>query len=139
MNLQGPARRVTIIVGESDHRNHRPLYAEIVHRAHHAGLAGASVFRGMEGFGVTSRIHTSRLLSLSQDLPVMILVVDAAEAIDRFLREIDDLIGDALVLVDEVWVHRPGAPLPASGDQASGDQASGDQASGDQASGDQAT
>jgi PII-like signaling protein len=123
MNLQGPARRVTIIVGESDHHGHRPLYAEIVHRAHHAGLAGASVFRGMEGFGVTSRIHTNRLLSLSQDLPVMILIVDAAGTIDRFLRQIDDLIGDGLVLVDDVWVHRPGAPLPAPGDLTSGSQA----------------
>ena len=130
MNLQGPARRVTIIVGESDHHNHRPLYAEIVHRAHHAGLAGASVFRGMEGFGITSRIHTSRLLSLSQDLPVMILLVDAAEPIERFLREIDDLIGDGLVLVDDVWVHRPGAPLPAPGDLASGGPTSGGPASG---------
>ena len=120
MILQGPARRVTIFVGESDRHNHRPLYAEIVHRAHQAGLAGASVFHGMEGFGATSRIHTSRLLSLSQDLPMAVVVVDGAEAVERFLREIDDLCGDALVVLDDVWVHRPGAPLPAPG-AASGD------------------
>lgn len=115
MSLQGPARRVTIVVGESDRHSHRPLYAEIVHRAHHAGLAGASVFRGMEGFGATSRIHTSRLLSLSQDLPVSVVLVDTAEAIERFLRAIDDLLGNGLVMIDDVWVHRPGAPLPPYG------------------------
>ncbi|HEX9031095.1 MAG TPA: DUF190 domain-containing protein [Streptosporangiaceae bacterium] len=107
MNLHGAARRVTIFVGESDRYHHRPLYAEIVHRAHQAGLAGASVFRGTEGYGASSRIHTSRLLSLSQDLPVAIVVVDTAEATERFLAAIDDLIADALVMVDDVRVHRP--------------------------------
>ena len=57
MTLQGPARRITIFIGESDRYNHKPLYAEIVHRAHQRGLAGASVFRGLEGFGASSRIH----------------------------------------------------------------------------------
>ena len=65
--LSGPALRVTIFLGESDTWHHRPLYTEIVHRAHAAGLAGASVFRGIEGFGASSLIHTSRLLSLSED------------------------------------------------------------------------
>jgi uncharacterized protein len=108
MTLHGPARRVTIFVGESDRHQHRPVYAEIIHRAHEAGLAGASVFRGMEGFGSTAQVHTSRLLSLSQDLPMAIIIVDTAEAVGRFLPQIDDLVADGLVLVDDVQVYRPG-------------------------------
>jgi uncharacterized protein len=105
MTLQGPARRVTIFIGESDRYNHKPLYAEIVHRAHQRGLAGASVFRGLEGFGASSRIHTSRLLSLSEDLPLAIIIVDTAERTDAFLDEIADLVTGGLIIVDDVHVH----------------------------------
>jgi len=70
MKLQGSALRLTIFIGEDDQWHHRPLYHEIVHRAHEAGLAGASVMRGIEGYGASSRIHTSRILSLSEDLPL---------------------------------------------------------------------
>ena len=73
MRLTGTAQRLTIIVSDSGHWHHRPLFTEIVHRAHDAGLAGATVLHGVEGFGATSRIHTSRILSLSEDLPVVIL------------------------------------------------------------------
>jgi PII-like signaling protein len=70
MKLEGPALRLTIFVGEDNHWHHKPRYTEIVHRAHAAGLAGASVLRGIEGYGASSRIHTSRILSLSADLPL---------------------------------------------------------------------
>ena len=106
MRLQGPAQRLTIFVGESDHWQHRPLYTEIVHRAHRAGLAGCSVFRGIEGFGASSRIHTTRLLSLSEDLPLAIIVVDAAEKIRGFLPQLDELITEGLVILDDVEVVR---------------------------------
>ncbi len=76
MNLEGRALRLTIFVGESDQWHHRPLFTEIVHRAHIAGLAGASVMRGIEGFGASSRIHTNRILSLGDDLPVAIVIID---------------------------------------------------------------
>jgi PII-like signaling protein len=79
---------------------------EIVHRAHAAGLAGASVFRGLEGFGASSRIHTSRILSLSQDLPLAIVIVDAQEHIDRFLPQLDELVTEGLVIIDDVEVIR---------------------------------
>jgi PII-like signaling protein len=106
VTLQGPARRITIFIGESDRYHHKPLYAEIVHRAHQRGLAGASVFRGLEGFGASSRIHTSRLLSLSEDLPLAIIIVDTAERTDAFLEEIAELVTGGLIIVDDVHVYR---------------------------------
>ena len=105
MRLQGAARRITIFIGESDRYHHKPLYAEIVHRAHERGLAGASVFRGIEGFGAASLIHTSRLLSLSEDLPLAIVIVDTPERTDAFLNEIADLVSGGLITVDDVTVH----------------------------------
>lgn len=105
MTLHGPARRITIFIGESDRYHHKPLYAEIVHRAHQLGMAGASVFRGIEGFGASSRIHTSRLLSLTEDLPLAIIIVDTAEQTDKFLDEVAELVTGGLVIVDDVHVH----------------------------------
>lgn len=114
MRLQGRAQRLTIFVGESDTWHHKPLYAEIVRRAHHSGLAGASVFRGVEGFGASSRIHTARLLSLSEDLPLAVVIVDAADRIRSFLPQLDELITEGLVILDDVevikYVGRPAAP-----------------------------
>ncbi|WP_394302113.1 DUF190 domain-containing protein [Sphaerimonospora cavernae] len=106
MKLRGHAKRLMIFIGETDQYRHRPLYAEIVHRAHKMGLAGASVFRGVEGYGASSLIHTSRLLSLSEDLPVAIVIVDTREKIDAFLPELDEMVAEGLVLVDEVEAHR---------------------------------
>lgn len=107
MSLQGPALRLTVLVGESDQAGHRPLYSEIVHRAHAAGLAGASVFRGIEGFGASSHIHTARLLSLSEDLPVAVVIVDAEARLRAWLPELLGLVGDAgVVMLDEVEVLR---------------------------------
>jgi len=102
--LRGSALRVTVIIGEFDRVHHRPLYTEIVHRAHAAGLAGATVLRGMEGFGASSRIHTSRLLSLSEDLPLAIVIVDAADKIESFLPQLDEVVTEGLVIIDPVQV-----------------------------------
>jgi PII-like signaling protein len=106
MRLTGPARRLTIFVGESDQFHHHPVYSEIVHRAHRAGLAGATVLHGIEGFGASSHIHTTRILSLSQDLPVAIIIVDGRERIDAFLPQLDDLVTEGLVIIDDVEVIR---------------------------------
>lgn len=106
MKLQGTALRLTVFVGEDDVWHHRPLYHEIVHRAHSAGLAGATVLRGIEGYGASSRIHTTRLLSLSEDLPVAVILVDDAERIREFLPQLDELVGEGMVILDEVEVIR---------------------------------
>ncbi|HET6634728.1 MAG TPA: DUF190 domain-containing protein [Streptomyces sp.] len=102
----GRALRLTVYVGESQVWHHRPLFTEVVHRAHAAGLAGASVFRGVEGFGASSMIHTSRLLSLSEDLPVAVVIVDEPERVRAFLPRLEELPGIALATLDEVEVVR---------------------------------
>jgi len=104
MTLRGSATRLTILIKESDQWHHRPLYTEIVHRAHESGLAGASVFRGIEGYGKDSRIHTSRILSLSEDLPVSVIIVDLDDRIRGFLPQLDELVTDGLVMVDDVEI-----------------------------------
>ncbi len=104
MRLQGSSRRLTILIGESDQWGHKPLATEIVHRAHAAGLAGATVIRGIEGYGASSHIHTTRVLSLSNDLPIAIVIIDTAEHIAAFLPQLDELITEGLVVLDDVEV-----------------------------------
>ncbi|WP_330352583.1 DUF190 domain-containing protein [Streptomyces chartreusis] len=104
--LTGRALRLTVFVGEHDTWHHKPLYSEIVHRAHAAGLAGASVFHGIEGYGASSLIHTSRLLSLSEDLPVAIVIVDTEERVRAFLPQLDELVSEGLVTIDDCEVIR---------------------------------
>jgi PII-like signaling protein len=106
VRLQGPAQRLTIFIGESDHHHHHSLTSEIVGRARDAGLAGCSVFRGSAGFGATGHLHTAQLLSLSEDLPIAIVIVDAAERISAFLPQLDDLVVGGLVILDDVEVVR---------------------------------
>ena len=104
MKLEGPGERLTIFVGESDQHGHKPLYAEIVERAHHAGLAGATVVRGFEGFGASSHIHTARILRMSEDLPVVVMIVDQVDRIDAFLPTLDELITEGLVVREDVEI-----------------------------------
>jgi PII-like signaling protein len=106
MKLEGSALRLTVFIGESDQWHHKPLYTEIVHRAHAAGLAGASVFRGFEGFGASNHIHTSRILSLSEDLPLVVVIIDTEDRIRAFLPQLDELVTEGLVILDEVEVMR---------------------------------
>lgn len=114
MKVTGSALRVTIIINESDTWHHKPLFNEIVQRARTAGLAGAAVFRGIEGFGSSSLIHTTRLLSLSEDLPVAVVIIDAEERIREFLPRLDELRLGGVVALDPVEVirHVPDAEQP---------------------------
>jgi len=106
MTLEGPAVRLTIFVGESDQHGHQPLSSEIVHRAHAAGLAGATVLRGVEGFGASNHVHSTRILRLSEDLPVVIVIVDTAEKIDAWWAQVEDLLGEGLAVREDVEVPR---------------------------------
>lgn len=112
MRRQGPAKRLTVFIGESDHYHHKPLYAEIVHRAREAGLAGASVLRGIEGFGASQHVHTTRLLSHNENLPLVVVIIDDEERIERFARELDELITEGLVVIDDVEAVRYGESKP---------------------------
>ena len=93
-----------IFIGESDKTEGRPLYEAIVQEARHRGLAGATVLRGFYGFGATSRIHTSKVLMLSEDLPIIVEIVDEQDKIDQFLPALDKMIGEGLVTLEKVRI-----------------------------------
>jgi uncharacterized protein len=113
MRIEGAASRLTIYTGENDRWQHKALFTEIVRRAHAYGLAGASVLHGIEGFGTTSTVHTIRLLSMADDLPVVVIIVDTDEKIRAFLPQLDELITEGLVTIDPVEVIRYAGPEPA--------------------------
>lgn len=91
MKLEGEGKLLRIFLGESDKVDGKPLYEMLVLRAKEAGLAGATVLRGVEGFGAASRIHTARILRLSEDLPIVVEIVDSEEKIKAFMSVVDDL------------------------------------------------
>jgi uncharacterized protein len=109
-HLTGHATRLTIFVSENDHHGRHPLYTEIVQRARDAGLAGATVLRGLEGFGASHVVHTTRLLSMSEDLPVVVTIIDRDERIEAFLPTLDELVTDGLVVREVVEVYRHTSP-----------------------------
>ena len=94
-----------IHIGENDKHEGRPLYEWLVHRARELGLAGATVTRGIEGFGAHSRLHTAKILRLSEDLPIVVEIVDVQEKIDVFLPIVDTAILEGLVTLERVRVR----------------------------------
>ncbi len=104
MKLEGEGRLLRIYIGEQDKWQHLPLYEAIVIKAREAGLAGATVLRGPMGFGAHSRLHTAKILRLSEDLPVLIEIVDQEQRIQAFLPELDRMVQDGLVTLEKVRV-----------------------------------
>ncbi len=104
MKVEGRAKLLSIYLGESDHLEHRPLYEVIIERLRERGLAGATVLRGVEGFGRHSRIHTASILRLSEDLPIVVQAVDTEEKIRAALPAIDELVTEGMVTLTDVDV-----------------------------------
>lgn len=104
MKTSGEAKLVRIFIGESDHWQGVPLYEAIVRKVREMGLAGATVIRGVEGFGANSRIHTAKILRLSEDLPILIEIVDEEERIAAVLPVLDEMIGEGLITVERVEI-----------------------------------
>ncbi len=104
MNLPERAHRLRIFTGESDRLGKRPLCEVIIEEARKRGLAGATVLKGVAGFGANSRVHTAKILRLSEDLPIIIELVDAPDKIAGFLEYLDEVIDEGLVTLEEVQV-----------------------------------
>ena len=105
MILQEEGQLLRIFIGENDRYERRPLYEWIVRKAREFGLAGATVFRGLEGFGARSRIHTAKILRLSSDLPIVIEIVDTAEKIEQFMPVIDAAIQEGLATLEKTTIR----------------------------------
>ena len=114
MRLAGEGTLLRVFIGESDTWHGKPLYQAIVQRLRSEGLAGATVLRAIEGFGAKSHLHTSRLLRLSEDLPLVIEVVDTEANIERALPLLDEMVADGLVTLEKVRVvmYRAGSVTP---------------------------
>jgi len=105
MALPATGQLLRVFIGEEDRHQGRPLYEWIVREARRHGLAGATVLRGVEGFGARSLLHTAKILRLSADLPIVIEIVDTPEKIDAFLPVIDEAIPEGLATVEKVEIR----------------------------------
>ena len=105
MTIPEEGALLRIYLGESDKHEGKPLYEWIVLKAREAGLAGATVLRGIEGFGAHSRLHTAKILRLSEDLPIVVEIVDAREKVEAFLPVVDGAVREGLATVERVQVR----------------------------------
>jgi PII-like signaling protein len=114
MQIPKDAVLLRIFIGESDRADHKPLYEAIVLKAREMHLAGATVLRGPMGFGKSSRVHTSKIIRLSMDLPLVIEIVDSEQKINEFLPVLEGMIGGGLVTLEKVQVvhYRSGEDSP---------------------------
>jgi PII-like signaling protein len=106
MKIETDAKLVTIFVNSTDQWHGRPLYSAIVQLCEQQGIAGASVTRCAEGYGAHHKLHTARLLELSENLPVRVEIVDLPERIEPLLRALEGMIGEGLVVVNDVHILR---------------------------------
>lgn len=105
MTLPKQGHLLRIFIGEGDRHGHMPLYEWIVRKAREEGLAGATVLRGLEGFGANSLLHTAKILRLSADLPIVVEIVDRQDKIEAFLPIIDDAIKEGLATLEKVEIR----------------------------------
>ena len=122
MKISEEGQLLRIFIGESDRWQKRPLYEAIILKAREMGIAGATMLRGLMGYGATSRIHTAKILRLSEDLPVVIEIVDSPEKIAAFLPAVEEMVQEGLVTLETVRViqYRSASSLvttPSSGEQ----------------------
>ena len=110
MQIPHDAVLLRIFIGENDRWEHQPLYEAIVLKAREMHLGGATVLRGPMGFGHSSRLHTTKILRLSEDLPLLIEIVDSEEKINGFLPALDSMMGSGLVTMEKVRVLQYGTP-----------------------------
>jgi len=113
MKIPENGKLLRIFIGESDMWQHRPLYEAIVLKARELGLAGATVLRGPMGFGASSHLHTSKILRLSMDLPIIIEIVDSEENVNKMIPLLDEMVQDGLVTLEDVRVLKYRANPPA--------------------------
>jgi len=104
MKLSGQAELLRIFIGESDKFHGKPLHEAIVHKARQHGMAGATVLRGIQGFGADSRMHTAKVLRLSEDLPIVVEIVDQPERIAELLPNLDEMIEEGLMTLEKVQI-----------------------------------
>jgi PII-like signaling protein len=104
MKIEGEGKLLRLFLGESDRWDGKPLYEAFVRRARAEGMAGATVLRGIEGFGASSHMHTQRLLELSSDLPIVVELVDTQDKIDRILPILDEMVGDGMMTLETVHI-----------------------------------
>jgi PII-like signaling protein len=104
MRIEGEGQLLRIFIGESDHWHGKPLYEAIVRMARERGLAGATVIRGIQGFGAHSRMHTVKVLRLSEDLPIIVEIVDREERIQAILPELESMITEGLITVEPIHI-----------------------------------
>jgi uncharacterized protein len=109
MRPQETAQLLRIFIGEDDRHDGHPLYEAIVLKAREQGLAGATVLRGPMGFGHSSRLHTAKILRLSEDLPIVVEIIDQVDKINAFLPLLDTMVKGGLVSLEEVQILRYGA------------------------------
>jgi uncharacterized protein len=107
-SLEGTQVLVRVFVGESDQWHHQPLHVALLERLRHEGFRGATVTRAIAGFGARSLIHTANILRLSQDLPVIVEIVDTEEQVERLRPILDEMIAEGLVTMEKVTVLRYG-------------------------------
>ncbi|RMD92884.1 MAG: DUF190 domain-containing protein [Calditrichaeota bacterium] len=104
MKIEGEGKLLRIFIGEADRYEGKPLFQVIVNKARQEGLAGATVIRGLMGFGAHSRMHTAKILRLSEDLPIIIEIVDSEEKIRKFVQDINGMIQEGLITLEKIEV-----------------------------------